>query len=67
MWLGVFCSLFLTAFSSIQSDTPNIAGVWVLNPALTVKPDEIGFATPRRSEPYVTATAASAVPPKEPP
>ena len=45
MWLGVFCSLFLTAFSSIQSDTPNIAGVWVLNPALTVKPDEIGFAT----------------------
>jgi len=27
-----------------QTDSPNIAGVWVLNPALTVKPAEIGFA-----------------------
>ena len=43
MWFGVFCSLLFTAFTSIQSDAPNIAGVWVLNPALTVKPDEIGF------------------------
>jgi len=33
----------LIALVSLQSDTPNIAGVWVLNPALTVKPDEIGF------------------------
>ena len=27
-----------------QPGTPNIAGVWVLNPALTQKPDEIGFS-----------------------
>jgi len=33
----------LIALVSLQSDTPSIAGVWVLNPALTVKPDEIGF------------------------
>jgi hypothetical protein len=26
-----------------QSDTPSIAGVWVLNPALTEKPAEVGF------------------------
>src|SRR5262249_13771598 len=45
MALGVFCLLLFTAFTSVQSDTPNIAGVWVLNPALTVKPDEVGFAT----------------------
>jgi hypothetical protein len=44
MWFGVFCSLLFTAFTAIQSDTPNLAGVWVLNPAQTVKPDEIGFA-----------------------
>jgi len=43
MWLGVVCSLLFSAVTAIQSDTPNIAGVWVLNPALTVKPDEIGF------------------------
>src|SRR5262249_21693756 len=45
MSLGVFCFLLFTAFTSIQSNTPNIAGVWVLNPALTVKPDEVGFVT----------------------
>jgi hypothetical protein len=45
MSLGVICLLLVTAFTSIQSDTPTIAGVWVLNPALTVKPDEVGFAT----------------------
>jgi hypothetical protein len=44
MWFGVFCSLLFTIVASVQSDTPNIAGVWVLNPALTVKPDEIGFS-----------------------
>jgi hypothetical protein len=27
-----------------QAATPTVAGVWVLNPALTVKPDEIGFS-----------------------
>jgi len=43
MWFGVLCSLLVTAFGAIQSDTPNIAGVWVLNPALTVKPAEVGF------------------------
>lgn len=30
---------------SIQSAVPAIAGVWVLNPALTVRPNEIGFST----------------------
>lgn len=44
MYLGFFCSLLLAAFTSIQSETPNIAGVWVLNPALTQRPDEIGFS-----------------------
>jgi len=43
MWFGVLCSLLVTAFGAIQSDAPNIAGVWVLNPALTVKPAEVGF------------------------
>ena len=43
MWFGVFCSLLFSVLTSAQSDVPNIAGVWVLNPALTVKPDEIGF------------------------
>jgi hypothetical protein len=43
MWFGVLCSLLVTALGAIQSDTPNIAGVWVLNPALTVKPAEVGF------------------------
>jgi len=42
MTLRILCPL-LFALLSIQSDVPNIAGVWVLNPALTVKPDEIGF------------------------
>jgi hypothetical protein len=43
MWFGVLCSLLVAAFGAIQSDTPNIAGVWVLNPALTIKPAEVGF------------------------
>ncbi len=29
---------------AVQPGTPGIAGVWVLNPALTVKPDEVGFS-----------------------
>ncbi len=44
MWLGFLCVLLLGGVTAIQSDVPNIAGVWVLNPALTVKPAEIGFA-----------------------
>lgn len=30
--------------AAAQSTTPNIAGVWVLNPALTQRPQEIGFS-----------------------
>src|SRR5215467_13269069 len=29
---------------TIQPSSPSIAGVWVLHPALTQKPDEIGFS-----------------------
>ena len=32
------------ATAAAQSTPPNIAGVWVLNPALTQKPQEIGFS-----------------------
>jgi len=45
--------IFLTAFTALGTATaqspstkaapPTLAGVWVLNPALTQKPDEIGF------------------------
>lgn len=44
MRVGMFCSLLVAAFTSIQSDAPNLAGVWVLNAALTERPAEIGFS-----------------------
>src|SRR4051794_39921531 len=31
------------AGATVAQPSPNIAGIWVLNPALTQKPDEIGF------------------------
>ena len=34
----------LATAAAPQSPAPNIAGVWVLNPALTQKPGEIGFS-----------------------
>lgn len=38
----VFCACIATA-QSAQPPSPNIGGVWVLNPALTQRPAEIGF------------------------
>lgn len=46
MTLRIACSFVLAALALLQSEPPNIAGIWVLNPALTVRPAEIGFTPP---------------------
>lgn len=43
MTLRFLLPAVLAVFTLVQSDGPPIAGVWVLDPSLTVKPDEIGF------------------------
>ena len=46
MLLRLVCPLLFAALAggATQTPAPNISGVWVLNPALTVRPQEIGFS-----------------------
>jgi hypothetical protein len=41
--LGATTAAQPTPTSTTQTATPNMAGIWVLNPALTERPQEIGF------------------------